>query len=102
MTDETIPFYTSDQLSFYPHALLEVHGQWYQPKLCYTRGRFPLPRRVPLPELLYAQVVKRREKGRVVEVTRKVIFGQEEQIDARLATSPTSSTINTSFVDVRI
>jgi hypothetical protein len=49
--------------------------------------------------LLYAQVVKRREKGRVVEVTRKMVWGSADEIQARLAASTTSTTINTSFVE---
>jgi len=52
-----------------------------------------------LPNLLYAQVVKRREKGRVVAVTRKIILGEADEISARLAASTTSTTINTSFVE---
>jgi hypothetical protein len=52
-----------------------------------------------LPTLLYAQVVKRREKGRVVEVSRKSVFGAADELEARLTASPTSTTINTSFVE---
>jgi hypothetical protein len=48
---------------------------------------------------LYAQVVKQREKGRVVAITRKSVFGSPAEIDAYLATSPTSTVINTSFVE---
>ena len=54
---------------------------------------------MPLPNLLYAQVVKRRARGRVVEVTHKVVFGEVQQVEALLATSATSMTINTSFVE---
>jgi hypothetical protein len=49
--------------------------------------------------LHYAQVVKRRKGGRVVHVTTKIIFGSEEAVPARLAASPVSQTINTSFVE---
>ena len=62
-------------------------------------GRYPAPRRMPLPNLLYAQVVKRRARGRVVEVTHQVVFGEVQQVEALLATSATSTTINTSFVE---
>jgi IS1 family transposase len=99
VTDETIPFFTSDQLTAYQTALLQVYGEWYQPERRGTRGCLPLPRRRPLPDLRYAQVVKRREKGRVVEVTGKVVFGTSEHIDCCLAASPTSHTINTSLVE---
>lgn len=99
VTDDHIPFFTSDQLPAYRTALLHAYGTWYQPERQGTRGRFPKPRRVPLPGLLYAQVVKKREKGRVVEVSTKTVFGSDQAISARLAASPVSKTINTSFVE---
>ena len=43
-------------------------------------------------------MVKRRARGCVVEVTHKVVFGEVQQVEALLATSVTSMTINTSFV----
>lgn len=99
VTDATIPFFTSDQLPEYRSALLHVYGQWYQPARNGDRGRFPDPRRVALPDLLYAQVVKQRERGAVVAVSTKVVFGTAEAIQARLTTLATSTTINTSFVE---
>jgi hypothetical protein len=76
-----------------------VYGQWYQPARKGTRGRYPERRRQVPPDLLYAQVVKQRERGSVVAVTTKVVFGDPEAITARLDTSPTSTSINTSFVE---
>jgi IS1 family transposase/transposase-like protein len=99
VTDATIPFFTSDQLAEYRTALLHVYGQWQQPARKGDRGRYPNRRRVPLPELLYAQVVKQRERGQVVAVSTKVVFGDMATIMARLAQSPTSTQINTSFVE---
>jgi len=99
VTDDHIPFFTSDQLPEYRTALLHSYGQWVQPARNGNRGRFPKPRQVPQPDLLYAQVVKRREKGRVVEVTTKVVFGQPDQIEARLMASTTSHSVNTSFIE---
>lgn len=99
VTDDHVPFFTSDQLAEYPQALLQVYGLWYQPPRRGTRGRFPQPRRVPAPELVYAQVVKKREKGRVVEVHSQVVFGTDAQLQACLETSAVSATVNTSFVE---
>lgn len=99
VTDAHIPFFTSDQLPAYETALLHAYGTWYQPPRQGSRGRYPAKRRVPPPELRYAQVVKRRERGHVVEVSRKVVFGTAEEVEAWLATSPVSTTINTSFVE---
>lgn len=99
VTDATIPFFTSDQLAEYRTALLHVYGQWQQPARNGDRGRFPNPRRVAPPDLLYAQVVKQRERGVVVAVSTKVVFGDAAAIQTRLVTSSTSTTINTSFVE---
>lgn len=99
VTDDHIPFFTSDQLPEYPPALLHAYGTWHQPQRQGDRGRYPKPRRVPRPELLYAQVVKKREHGRVVEVTTQVVFGTPEAIQDQVAASPVSATINTSFIE---
>ena len=47
-----------------------VYGQWDQPTRNGNRGRYPERRRKAPPDLLYAQVVKQRERGSVVAVTR--------------------------------
>lgn len=99
VTDDHIPLFTSDQLPEYRTALLEVYGQWVQPPRQGTRGRFPYPRRVPDPDLLYAQVVKERERGQVVSVSTKVVFGTPEAVTAVLTASAASAAINTSFVE---
>lgn len=98
-TDGQIPFFTSDELPHYADALLEVYGQWGQPTRQGTRGRLPHPRRVPLPDLCYAVVVKKREKGRVVEVTTRIVYGSTAQVEAALLASPVSRTINTYGVE---
>src|SRR5207247_6643106 len=67
VTDDSIPFFTSDQLPEYRNALLNTYGEWYQPQRRGSRGAYPKPRRRPPPSLLYAQVVKRRAGSRVVE-----------------------------------
>ncbi len=44
-------------------------------------------------------MVKQRERGRVVAVSRKLVFGDEARLQAHLANSAASTTINTSFVE---
>src|SRR5215216_6409619 len=99
VTDAHIPFFTSDQLAEYRTALLHVYGEWYQPARQGPRGPHPQPRRVPDPDLLYAQVVKQRERGQVVAISSKVVFGDPETVKQRVAASSVSATINTSFVE---
>jgi IS1 family transposase len=98
-TDGHIPFFTSDELPHYADALLEVYGVWETPPRQGNRGRYPLPRKSPPPDLCYAVVVKERERGRVVNVTTRIVYGSEQQVIAALNASPVSTTINTYGVE---
>jgi IS1 family transposase/transposase-like protein len=99
VTDDQLPWFTSDQLPEYRTALLHAYGMWYRPARQGSRGPHPRLRRIPLPGLVYAQVVKVREKGRVVAVNSKLVFGDSAAVATQLAASPVSHTINTSFVE---
>lgn len=99
ITDDHIPFFTSDQLNEYKIALLNVYGEEYQPARNGNRGRYPKPRRRPVPRLLYAQVVKKIRKGRLANVSTNIIFGEESEIENKLKESPVSHVINTSFIE---
>jgi IS1 family transposase len=98
-TDGHIPFFTSDELPHYADALLEVYGVLETPPRHGNRGRSPLPRKSPPPDLCYAVVVKERERGRVVKVTTRIVYGSEQQVAAALKASPVSTTINTYGVE---
>lgn len=99
VTDDYLPFFTSDQLPEYAEALLHTYGRWFQPERQGSRGRYPNPRQLPVADLLYAQVVKVRDGSRIVEIKTRVVYGTAEAVAARLADSPVSATINTSFVE---
>jgi IS1 family transposase len=94
-----MPLFTSDQWSAYGAALLTHFGHWVETQRQHTRGRLPKPRWLPVPELLYAQVVKQREHGRVVSVTKRIIFGCPEAIEKILQASGMSRVINTAFIE---
>lgn len=53
------------------------------------------PRRVVDPDLLYAQVDKLRQGGRVIEVRRRIIFGTAQEIQRIIG----SQQINTAYVE---
>src|SRR4029434_8444855 len=57
----------------------------------------PKPRWMPLPELLYAQVVKAYQRRRIVRVTHRAVFGTRLAIEQVLARC--DWTINTAFVE---
>ena len=98
-SDRQIPFFTSDELPHYAEALLEVYGEQVQPQRQGTRGRFPKPYRVPPPDLCYAVVIKKREQGRVVEVSTRIVYGSTQQVETALQASPVSHAINTYGVE---
>ena len=48
---------------------------------------------------MYATVHKTREKGRVIKIERRIVFGKEQEIYNTLEHSPVSQTVNTSYVE---
>lgn len=80
--DGSLPLFTSDALRHYADVLLELFGVWDHPRPTGRRGRPRNPRRVAPPALRYAQVQKHRQHGRVVAVTRRVVFGQPDRVQA--------------------
>jgi IS1 family transposase len=98
-SDGQLPFFTSDELKHYDDALLSVYGIKQEFPKTGKRGRPRKPVLIAPKKLLYAQVVKRRKKGRVVSITTQVIFGTEKAVAAKLKQSPVSTAINTSFVE---
>lgn len=94
-----VPLFLSDQWSAYEAALLTHFGHWVQSPRRFSRGRPPQPRWQPLPELQYAQVVKQRDKGRVVRVSYRVIYGSLERVQAILNQTGIGQIINTAFVE---
>jgi IS1 family transposase len=91
------PLLTSDSLPHYIEAILRVFGVWGQPPRNGDRGRFPKPRQMPAEGLKYATVHKERQKGRVVSVTTRIVYGRKEEIQALL--DAVKQKINTSFVE---
>ena len=61
------------------------------------KGPKPQPRWAPLPELLYAQVVKSYRRRRLVGMKPRVVFGTLERIEQVLAAC--GHKINTAFVE---
>jgi len=80
-----VPLCLTDGLKDYGTALLAHFGQWRPPARRRDKGPMPQPRWVPLPELLYAQVVKSYRSRRIVGVHYRVVFGTLEQVQQGLA-----------------
>jgi len=90
---------TSDEYPAYPPAILNAYGTEVVPPRTGKPGRPKAPYKVAPPELRYATVHKTREKGRVVQVDFRVVFGTAVAVLAALAQSLVSKAINTAFIE---
>ena len=92
-----VPVFLTDGLQAYTTALLSHFGQWVQPARRQAQGPAPRPRWMPLPQLLYAQVVKSYRRRRIVAVKHRVVFGTMERVKQVLMACGWQ--INTAFVE---
>jgi IS1 family transposase len=92
-----VPLFLSDGYAHYLTAIVTHCGCWVQPPRNQAKGPVPQPRWMPLPELLYAQVVKTMRRRRMVEVKHRVVFGTQLAIEQVLTIC--GWRINTSFIE---
>jgi IS1 family transposase len=97
LAPDCIPLFLTDGFKEYATALLTHVGQWVQPSRRQTTGPAPKPRWMPLPQLLYAQVVKSYRRRRVVRVRHRVVFGTVAGVDRVL--EPLGWQICTAFIE---
>jgi IS1 family transposase len=91
------PLCLTDGCKEYTTALLTHYGQWVQPARRQATGPVPKPRWMPLPTLLYAQVVKPVRQRRLVRVRHRVVFGTLAAVEQGLAACGWQ--INTAFIE---
>ena len=96
LAPECVPLILTDGYKPYATAILTHFGHWVQ-RFSEKGRRLPL-RWMPLPDLTYAQVVKRRVRKRLVSVKHKVVYGSKESVRERIRHS-IGNVINTSFVE---
>jgi IS1 family transposase len=96
--DGNKPLFTSDELASYATVLKELYHQTIEQERTGLPGRPKNPRVEVDTDLDYATVHKTREKGHVVKVEKKVVYGDSQRIAIRLEQSP-SNTINTSYIE---
>jgi IS1 family transposase len=94
---DCVPLFLTDGHKDYFTALLTHFGCWLQPLRRQTPGPTPKPRWMPLPGLLYAQVVKTVRRRRLVRVRHRVVFGTPEAVQQVLAACGWQ--INTAFIE---
>ena len=97
LAPDCAPLFLTDGFREYMTALLTHYGYWLQPPRRQVTGPKPKPRWMPLPGLLYAQVIKTVRRRRLVHVTHRVMFGTLERVNAVLAACGWQ--INTALVE---
>jgi hypothetical protein len=97
LAPDCAPLFLTDGFKEYLTALLTHYGHWVQSPRRQAQGPAPKPRWMPLPGLLYAQVVKTVRRRRLVDVQHRVVFGSLEAVNHVLA--PLGWHINTAFVE---
>jgi hypothetical protein len=97
LAPDCIPLVLTDGLKDYGMALLTHFGYWRQPERRQATGPMPKPRWMPLPALLYAQVVKSYRRRRLVGVKHRVVFGTLDRVQQVLLAC--GRQINTAFVE---
>jgi hypothetical protein len=92
-----VPLFLSDGNPSYLPAIVRHFGHWVQLPRRHSTGSAPKPRWMPLPGLLYAQVVKKTRRRRIVEIKRHVVIGTQAAVDQVL--SVWGWVINRAFVE---
>ena len=103
-TDGRLPqLITTDEYAVYPSVILDAYGvrkedlELTEAEEEFGQEEMP-PEYFPV-EIAYATVHKERERGRVVRVEPRIVFGTEAQVAEALDRGTTAATINTSYVE---
>jgi IS1 family transposase len=86
-----MPLFVSDGLESYVVALLNRYHVTVTYPPTGKRGRPRSPEKKPIPELRYAQVVKKKEARRLVSISKRIVYGDAQRIPQQ--------DINTSLIE---
>ena len=95
---DNIPLFTSDEPVHYETIPGEIYPEEIPVERTGKRGRPRKPERKIDSLLDYAVVHKTGENGKVVKVERRIVYGDEKRIDAKILMSP-GKKINTSYIE---
>ena len=90
---------TTDEYRPYRQAILKAYGRCVVPPPTGWPGRPCGPHWAATRTLRYATVHKTREKGRVVKVETRGVFGRRRDVEAALKASSVSRHVNTAFIE---
>ncbi len=99
-SDGEAPLFLSEGWPSYPEVVARTYSH-EEPVPYSGRGRPQKPIRVIDDNLKYAQVIKHKEGGRLIEIEKRVIWGTEEEILGIIRDEQRGQVINTSYVESR-
>jgi len=73
LAPDCVPLYLTNGFKEYTTALLAHFGHWVQHPRRQARGPIPKPRWMPLPQLLYVQVIETVRRWRLVRVSHQPV-----------------------------
>jgi IS1 family transposase len=97
LAPDCVPLFLTDGFKAYLLAVLTHYGHWVPRPRGWVTGRLRKPRWLPVPQLLYAQVVKTTRRRRLVRVTHRLVFGTLSAVKQVLAAQGWQ--INTAFIE---
>jgi hypothetical protein len=86
-SDGHVPFFTSDELKHYDAAIMHAYGIKKEFPRTGRAGRPRQPILLAPKNLLYAQVVKHRKRGHIVDISTRIVFGTKKAVKAKLKQS---------------
>lgn len=92
-----IPIFISDDWDAFEEGLVNVYGQIELPQYKGI-GRKPLPKLMPVKDLKYIKVYKKRVKGHVISTVSRIVFGDQDEILEMLGTC-SEDYIGTSYIE---
>jgi len=84
-----VPCFFSDGFSCYLQALIEYYHKIITFPKTGRKGRPKDPKKEPHPDLVYGQLIKKREKGRIVSICNKAVLGAQRLAQLGLKISTT-------------
>jgi len=98
-SDGKAPLFLSDGWKY--EGVLKNNYCHYRPLPYSGMGRPRNPLQIVDPQLKYAQVIKRKDGNKLVEIEKRVVLGDEEEILSIIRGERRGKTINTSYVESR-
>jgi len=88
INEDKLPLFVTDGRKYYKQPLLDRYSYIKEFPKTGKRGRPKKPKQVPLKKLRYAQIIKEKDGVNLINISKRIIFGDSENInDSEISTS---------------